>query len=754
MQRPTLEPGIAIQRAAVSLAVAIGAASSMGNIFIDNDWILPTAVAVFAAVGLSLLWQLLRIPTPVAISLSLVAGAAWVSAWWPLSSDLAWIDRPRALIDGLQLANQEIATQVAPTPSLNGLLLITVGGTFIATLAITELMARRSVMTALLAAMALWSVPLSVPVTGRAILWPSLALLVPSAVALAVVSDPSTGTRDQPPRLRLLAAVAGIAVVLVAIPIAVALPGHGDAALVDLRGLGTTLEASQPMVDVGDELHLPAPRPTMRVQTDTPAYLRTAALEIFDGSTWRVGSDIDQTSIPRSQIEDPSNGIQASVAPVGRDAEWGVTIQSLPGTYLPVVNQPTGVAVTAGAASLTFSRIGDFVTTDSITNLVEAEALGTDYAFEAVVPTPTVTDLVLTGPSEAQLALRTQLPNGQDRLVDEARRIVDVAGAESTIDQVLAIQDHFAGSTSSFQYSTDVPGLRGSTALEEFVFDTQIGYCEYYATAMAVMLRGLGIPTRVATGYLPGREIIAPTDSEPGLYQVSSTDAHAWVEVAFDEFGWVTFDPTPRSDTAGLRPGRDALAGFGPNGGAAQGPLELPSEDDLLQASEAPNVPAAGVPAPGTIGGGLGDRLGAGTRVLLVGFAILVVAAIVVWGWWWWARRRRTSDIAAERVMLAQSHLLVTAAALGRGRRPDETMHELAERWIASGDVDGPSAQLLVRQASLVAFGGRDVAVTDAQAEAVEDAAERLSLQLRLAAPRRERMLAELRVLTIRPRDV
>ncbi len=359
---------------------------------------------------------------------------------------------------------------------------------------------------------------------------------------------------------------------------------------------------------------------------------------------------------------------------------------------------------------------------------------------------------MLVGPAQDDLELLTQLPNGLDTMTDEARRIVAAAGAESTIDQVLAIQDHFAGPDSSFVYSTDVPGLRGSTALEEFVLDTQVGYCEYYATAMAVMLRGLGVPTRVATGYLPGREIISPTDTQPGLYQVSSTDAHAWVEVAFEDFGWVTFDPTPRSDTAGLRPGRDALAGFGPNGGTAQGPLVVPSEDDLLRASEAPDVPvgAAGAAVPGS---GQGAGLGAGGRVLLVGVALLVVLALAVGAWWWWARRRRTSDVAAERVMLAQSHLLVTAAALGRGRRPDETLHELVDRWIASGDVDGPTAQLLVREASLVAFGGDGVVVSDAQAQAVEDAVERLSLQLRLAAPRRDRMLAELRMLTIRASD-
>jgi transglutaminase-like putative cysteine protease len=751
VQRPDLEPGIAIQRAGVALLVAAGAASAIGNIFIDNGWILPTGVAVVAAVALSLLWRLLRVPTPISVALSVVLGAAWLSAWWPLSSSLAWLDRPGALADGLRLANQEIVTQVAPTPTLNGLMLVTVAGTFLVTVVITELMFERSVLTALLAALVLWSVPLSVPVPDRTILGPSLALLVPAAIALAVVSDPATGTRDQPIRLRLIAALAGVSMVMLAIPIATALPGHDGAPLVDLRGLGTTLEASQPLVDVGDQLRLPAPRPVMTVRTDAPAYLRTAALEVFDGNTWRIGTDIDQTSIPRSAFEDPSNGIRTSVAPVGRAATYRVTVQSLPGSYLPVVNQPTAVRPSGGDASLAWSSVGDFASVDSVTNLVEASDVGEDYTFESLVPTPTVTDLVTAGSDGDEVVLGTQLPTGQESLVARAREIVAAAGAEQAIDQVLAIQDHFTGPDSVFVYSTDVPSLRGTSALEQFVLEDQVGYCEYFATAMAVMVRGLGIPARVATGYLPGREVAAPTGTAAGVYQVSSTDAHAWVEVAFEDVGWVTFDPTPRSDTAGMRPSRDSLAPFGANAGAAGEPSDLPSEDDLLGASEAPQAPQEPVAVPGSGGAVDEQAMGPLARVATVVAVLLAVALLGLVAAWWWARRPRTATDPGERVLLAQSQLLVTAAALGRGRRPDETLHEVVQRWIDSGDVDGPSAQLVAARASEVAFGGDEVEVTTEQAAEVEEAAARLSQQLRDAASRQDRLLAEVRRITATP---
>jgi len=65
------------------------------------------------------------------------------------------------------------------------------------------------------------------------------------------------------------------------------------------------------------------------------------------------------------------------------------------------------------------------------------------------------------------------------------------------------------------------------------------GFCEQYATAMAIMLRAVGVPARVAVGFTQG------TLDPDGSYLISSNDAHAWVEVLFNQAGWVQFDPTP-----------------------------------------------------------------------------------------------------------------------------------------------------------------------------------------------------------------
>lgn len=84
--------------------------------------------------------------------------------------------------------------------------------------------------------------------------------------------------------------------------------------------------------------------------------------------------------------------------------------------------------------------------------------------------------------------------------------------------------------------------------VEEFLFDLKQGHCELFASSMAVMLRTLGIPSRVVTGYYAGRY-----NPVTGFYDVRDSDAHAWVEAYIDGYGWVTFEPTPSFQQSGQR---------------------------------------------------------------------------------------------------------------------------------------------------------------------------------------------------------
>jgi len=95
----------------------------------------------------------------------------------------------------------------------------------------------------------------------------------------------------------------------------------------------------------------------------------------------------------------------------------------------------------------------------------------------------------------------------------------------------------------NYSYTLDLSGPRAKDPLANFLFVRRSGHCEYFASAMTIMLRSIGIPARYATGFLPGEFNDVGDD-----YIIRESDAHAWVEVYFPDYGWITFDPTPPGD--------------------------------------------------------------------------------------------------------------------------------------------------------------------------------------------------------------
>lgn len=117
------------------------------------------------------------------------------------------------------------------------------------------------------------------------------------------------------------------------------------------------------------------------------------------------------------------------------------------------------------------------------------------------------------------------------------------AGAASDYDKAARLEGFLR---TAYTYDLRVQPLPPARdAADSFLFERQSGYCSQFATAMAVMARLVGLPSRVATGYVPGTY-----DSLAGVYTVRRQDAHAWVEIKFRDHGWVPFDPTPRPDIA------------------------------------------------------------------------------------------------------------------------------------------------------------------------------------------------------------
>ncbi len=128
-----------------------------------------------------------------------------------------------------------------------------------------------------------------------------------------------------------------------------------------------------------------------------------------------------------------------------------------------------------------------------------------------------------------------QLPR---RLDPRIRALADslTVGLDNRYDQALAIEEWLH----TFGYTRELPATAGQATLQYFLFDRRAGHCEYFSTAMVVLLRSIGIEARNVNGFLGGQW------SDFGNYlAVTQNEAHSWVEAWFPGYGWVTFDPTP-----------------------------------------------------------------------------------------------------------------------------------------------------------------------------------------------------------------
>jgi len=139
---------------------------------------------------------------------------------------------------------------------------------------------------------------------------------------------------------------------------------------------------------------------------------------------------------------------------------------------------------------------------------------------------------------ESMRALYLQLPKLDPRIPIMAKTITSRAG--NPYDKARVVESYLRG---NYGYTLDLSGAPPVDPLAYFLFQKRAGHCEYFAAAMTVMMRTLGIPARYVNGFLPGEY-----NDVGGDYIIRASDAHSWVEVFFSGYGWITFDPTPPSD--------------------------------------------------------------------------------------------------------------------------------------------------------------------------------------------------------------
>ncbi len=219
-----------------------------------------------------------------------------------------------------------------------------------------------------------------------------------------------------------------------------------------------------------------------------------------------------------------------------------------------------------------------------------------------------------------------QLPTTiTDRTRDLAAALAE--GQDTPFDVAVAIQDHVR-SRIAYEEKIKAPP-DDQDAVDYVLFDSKEGYCEYYASAMAVMLRSLEIPARVAVGFYP----VAQDDST-GSYVYRERNAHAWVEVYFPKYGWVPFEPTasrPPIEYGADRPQVTA------DGLPTPTPIPTPAATPIAEGEPTPVPPAA------TASGEQPSLLERSKNNvgLLSGLVVLVLAlvALATVGAWRWGLR-------------------------------------------------------------------------------------------------------------------
>ncbi len=143
-----------------------------------------------------------------------------------------------------------------------------------------------------------------------------------------------------------------------------------------------------------------------------------------------------------------------------------------------------------------------------------------------------------------------RIPLSSRRVATLARRVT--ADAETQQEKLLALVSHLQG---NYAYTLGPPATPlGEDAVDYFVFRSRRGYCDLFASALAIMGRAVGVPTRFVTGFAGGQY-----DAESGRYVLRESDMHAWVEAYVDGYGWVAVDPAPGGDLPPLPPMQRAL---------------------------------------------------------------------------------------------------------------------------------------------------------------------------------------------------
>jgi transglutaminase-like putative cysteine protease len=352
-----------------------------------------------------------------------------------------------------------------------------------------------------------------------------------------VIEGPNQGSTSLGARLATASVAMAAGILMLSVVLFLVLPRVMGRAPISPFGIDPMIGFSSE-VDLGATGALqPDNTPVMRVQgleEDIHQRLwRGVALTHFDGRRW--------SSRPRSQLVETGSYAMPRRwhhSQTGKKIHYRIVLEPLASQALFVTGVPEQII------SGSFDRLV-VDETDSL-RVLDGGMQAVQYEVASWV-----TERSLQRPADVAEVFSTrfrdlylQLPEVDPRVGQLARQVT--ASRTNPLSRAEALESYLR---SGFGYTLDLPMTRHDDPLAHFLFERRQGHCEYFASAMAVMLRSLGIPSRLVNGFAGGID-----NPISGLHVIRSRDAHSWVEAYIPSYGWIEFDPTPPAPDAMMNP--------------------------------------------------------------------------------------------------------------------------------------------------------------------------------------------------------
>jgi transglutaminase-like putative cysteine protease len=411
--------------------------------------------------------------------------------------------------------------------------------------------------------------------------------------------------------------------------------------------------------------------PVMAVKVEgTGRYWRAAVYDHYNGAGW-------QSTDLQSTLLDPALPPPALPIFAGRTvATQTYTIHRGGGTTLYALNYPLDLNRRTWA---NFSALSDAqknqagtwppaneegVWVEEMTYLRSDEPLAKEETYQLVsaVSRATAEQLQTAGSDYPDwiTARYLQLPS---TITERTRTLAQelTAPFDNPYDQAKAIESYLRA---TIKYNENIamppPGFE---KVDYILFEFPEAYCDYYASAMVVLLRSAGVPARLVAGFARGRY-----DPEREVFEVINADAHSWVEVYFPRYGWIEFEPTAAQPTLIHPLSREEATSPGAAGTPPPPNNAAPPDTSTPPKQLAGTIPGV-EPVAGDLPGTISWPVLIGGCTMLAGGILLLLAV----GGWWWRQQLMPADIATT-----YGRMVRLAGWLDMARRPSQTPYEHA----------------------------------------------------------------------------